>query len=336
MEKMLAVVFKGGGNFSLEEREIPRIKKDDEVLLEVEAASICGTDIQILNVPPGHPANPDTILGHEYTGRIVEKGKAVRGFEVGDRVVIDPNIPCGSCAYCKIGKPNLCLNMTTLGIFIDGGFAKYNVAPQYSLHKIPDEIPPEIAVFTEPLSCVMSGIKKLKPMVGETAVVLGAGPIGLYYIAIFKASGLYVLVSEPSDYRRKFAREMGADLVVDPQETPLEDVVMDKTGIGADIVVDAVGVLFGDALKVVRRGGRVLLFGMNRSVEQHIYQYDITRYEVNIMGTYIADHTFPDAIKALKVLPLRKLITHDLKLQEFEIGLDAMRRKEAIEVILRP
>ncbi len=336
MEKMLAVVFKGDGKFSLEEREIPRIKRDDEVLIEVEAASICGTDIQILNVPPGHPATPDTILGHEYTGKIIEKGREVKGFEVGDRVVIDPNVPCGSCAYCKMGRPNLCVNMTTLGIFIDGGFARYNVAPQYSLHRIPDDIPPEIAVFTEPLSCVVSGVKKLKPMIGETAVVLGAGPIGLYYIAIFKASGVRVIVSEPSDYRRGFAEEMGADMIVNPQETSLKDVVMDETDIGADIVVDAVGVLFGDALEVVRRGGKVLLFGMNRSVEQRLYQYDITRHEINVMGTYIADHTFPDAIRALKVLPLRKLITHDLKLQDFEVGLNAMRQKEAIEVILRP
>ncbi len=337
-DTMLSVVFKGNGRFSIEQKPIPKITKPDDVLIEVEAASICGTDVQILKVPPGHPANENVILGHEYTGKVVEVGEAVTSVKVGDRIVVDPNITCGTCRYCKIGLPNMCENMTTLGIFIDGGFARYNVAPQKALHKIPPTLPPEIAVFAEPLSCVVNGVQKIKPMAGESAVVLGAGPIGLYYTAIFKASGLKVMVSEISEFRRNFAEKMGADVIVNPQEESLQERVMKETEIGADIVVDAVGTLLRDAITLVRRGGRILAFGMNKAVEQHLYQYDITRNEITIMGTYIAKFTFPATIKMLSagILPLRELITHDIPLSDFEVGLNAMRKGEAVEVILRP
>ena len=337
-DTMLSVVFKGNGRFSIEQKPIPKITKPDDVLIEVEAASICGTDVQILKVPPGHPANENVILGHEYTGKVVEVGEAVTSVKVGDRIVVDPNITCGTCRYCKIGLPNMCENMTTLGIFIDGGFARYNVAPQKALHKIPPTLPPEIAVFAEPLSCVVNGVQKIKPMAGESAVVLGAGPIGLYYTAIFKASGLKVMVSEISEFRRNFAEKMEADVIVNPQEESLQERVMKETEIGADIVVDAVGTLLRDAITLVRRGGRILAFGMNKAVEQHLYQYDITRNEITIMGTYIAKFTFPATIKMLSagILPLRELITHDIPLSDFEVGLNAMRKGEAVEVILRP
>ncbi len=338
VDTMLGVVFKGEGKFSLEQRPVPKCTRADDVLIEVESASICGTDVQILKVPPGHPANEDVILGHEYTGKVIEVGEAVTSVEVGDRVVIDPNITCGTCRYCKIGQPNMCENMTTLGIFIDGGFAKYNVAPQKALHKIPSTLPSEIAVFAEPLSCVVNGIQKIRPAAGESAIVLGAGPIGLYYTALLKASGLKVIVSEISEFRSKFARKMGADVIVNPQEESLEKRVMEVTEIGADIVVDAVGILLPDALTLVRRGGRILAFGMNKAVEQHLHQYDITRKEVTIFGTFIAKFTFPATIKILSsnILPLRELITHDIPLSDFKVGMDAMRKGEAVEVVLRP
>ena len=126
---MKCAVFHGPGDLRVEERHQPALRAAADVLLRVEAASICGTDLHILADPPGHPATPGTILGHEYIAEVVDAGDGVEGLRAGDRVVVDPNLTCGRCAYCRRGAANLCLNMTTLGIFIDGGFAEYNVAP---------------------------------------------------------------------------------------------------------------------------------------------------------------------------------------------------------------
>jgi threonine dehydrogenase-like Zn-dependent dehydrogenase len=235
--------------------------------------------------------------------------------------------------------PNMCENMTTLGIFIDGGFAQYNVAPEEALHEIPSEMPPERAVFAEPLSCVVNAVDKLKPQPGESAVILGAGPIGLLFIQMLVATGVKPLIaSEPVEFRRKVAWESGAQVVVDPQKENLRERVMELTNRGVDMAVDAVGVLFEDAVKLVRPGGRVMIFGQNETFTAQFKPYYITRYEKRILGSFIAKFTFPKAIKLLEsdLLQTDKLVTHQLKLEEFSKGLELMRKGEAIKVILKP
>ncbi len=336
---MKAVVFEGEGKYSIKDVPEPKIEKSTDVLLEVLAASICGTDLHILEVPPGHPATPGVILGHEYVGKVVEVGSEVQNLKVGDHVVVDPNITCGFCDYCRLGLPNMCENMTTLGIFINGGFAKYNVAPAKQLYKISKDLPIEEAIFAEPLSCVLNATRKIALHPGESAVVLGAGPIGLYFTMLLKSAGGYpVIVSEPHPFRRSKALEVGADIVVNPKEEDLREKVLEATRLGADVVVDAVGVLLEDALKVVRRGGRVLLFGQNAQYVNKIRQNDITRNEITVMGSYIANRTFPMVVKVLeaRLLPLTKLITDRIKISEFEKGLAKMREGSAIEVIVYP
>lgn len=338
-KKMLAAVFEGKGKLNLKQVLTPEIKKADEVLLQVETAGICGTDMRILEVPPGHPATEGVILSHEYTGKVLEVGGAVTQFKKGDRVVVDPNITGGNCSYCKIGMPNMCENMTTLGIFINGGFARYNVAPAKALHKISPNLLAELAVFTEPLSCVVSATQRLNVHPGEVVVVLGAGPIGLLFVQMFKVSGAgKIIVSEISEYRAKFAYQSGASRVVNPLQDNLERIVKEETLVGADVVVDAVGTLFGSAMAIVRRGGRILLFGQNYQAKTQVAQNDITRNELTVMGSFIARFTFPTAIKIIesKVLNLEKLITDKLPLEDIHKGIEAMRKGEAIKVIIRP
>ncbi|HHY46095.1 MAG TPA: alcohol dehydrogenase catalytic domain-containing protein [Firmicutes bacterium] len=336
---MLGAIFEGEGKLTLKEVDVPRVRNEDDVLLEVEMASICGTDVHILATPPGHPATPGSILGHEYVGRVIEIGKGVTSLLPGDRVVVDPNLTCGLCRYCQMGLRNMCENMTTLGIFIDGGFARYNVAPVKALYKISPNLPRDLAVFAEPLSCVINGTRKVALHPGESVVVLGAGPIGLLYTQMFKAAGAgKIIVSEVSPLRADRARASGAHLVVNPREQDLADVVKHETGIGADLVVDAVGALFGEALRLVRRGGKVLLFGMNQQAKSEIRQYDITRYEVDVMSAYISKNTFPPAIKVLEsgVIDPRVLITHRISLEDISSGIEAMRNGEAIKVVITP
>ncbi|HOX40485.1 MAG TPA: zinc-dependent alcohol dehydrogenase family protein [Candidatus Brocadiia bacterium] len=337
--KMKAVIFDAPGHYKVGQAPVPAIQKPTDVLLQVEASSICGTDVHILEVPPGHPATVGSILGHEYTGKVLEVGKAVNHLAPGDRVVVDPNITCGRCGPCREGMHNMCDNMTTLGIFMDGGFAEYNVAPAQQLFPIPMEMPPEDAVFCEPLACVVNGCRRAALQTGERAVVLGAGPIGLLFTQMLKASGAgKVIVAEISPFRSKLAKKSGADIVVNPQKDDVAAIVKEETGGGPEVVVDAVGSLMPQAIDLVARGGRVLLFGQNSNAKPPITQNLITRKEIAVLGSYIARHTFPQAVKILAggLLNLKPLVTHRISLDEFDSGLKAMQEGRAVEVIVFP
>jgi len=338
-QTMTAAVFEGEGRLAIKDMPVPRIKRGDEVLIRVLACGVCGTDLHILSVPPGHPANAGVILGHEYTGEVVEVGDQVTHVRPGDRVVVDPNLTCGFCRYCQSGMRHMCANMTTLGIFLDGGFAPYNVAPARAVYPIDKSVPPHLAAFAEILSCIASGARKVSIQPGDSVVILGAGPAGLLFTQVAKAAGAgKLIVAETSPFRRRFALESGADLAVDPREVDLKSAVLDATKGGADVVIDAVGSLFGAALQLARRQGKVLLFGMDQTASSTVRQVDITRNELVVLGSYIADFTFPAAIKMIEsgVLRLEKLITHRIPVRDLPKGLDALERREAIKVIVDP
>lgn len=233
--------------------------------------------------------------------------------------------------------PNLCENMVSLGEQMDGAFAEYSLMPVTALHKISPELDPELAVFAEPLSCVVNATQKIKTQPGENVAVLGAGPIGLLFIQMFKACGARkIIVAEVSKYRAKYALETGATRLINPLTEDLEGIVSKETTIGADVVVDAVGTLFREDLKLVRSGGKVLLFGQNFKARTEITQNDITKNEINILGNYIAKYTFPLAIRIIEsnVLNLKKLITHRFSLGNIHKGIEVMKRREAIKVII--
>jgi len=336
---MKCAVFQGPGDLRVVERPSPRIARDDEVLLRVEAASICGTDLHILADPPGHPATPGAILGHEYVGEVTGAGDAVEGLAIGDRVVVDPNLTCGRCAYCRRGAHNQCLHMTTLGIFLDGGFAEYNVAPARALYRIDRQTPLDQAVFAEPLACVLNGFGQAGLALGDSVVILGAGPIGLLFLMLFRTGGAgKVGVVEITPARRRLAAAAGADAVWNPRETDLAAQVREWSELGADIVVDTVGSLFPECLRLVRRGGRVVLFGMNQQARPAVSQYEITRHEITVTGTYIARRTFPQTVRTLESgrLRLEPLITHRIGLEEISGILPELKSGEAVEVVIRP
>ncbi len=338
-ERMPAVVFHGEGRWALEERPVPSVRNPDEVLLQVEACGICGTDLHILEVPPGHPATPGVILGHEVIGRVVEVGPAVTHLRPGDRVAVAPNLYCGVCRFCQRGLFNHCERFTTLGIFLDGGLAPYEVAPARALFPISPDVPLERAIFTEVLSTVVGGTLQARLHPGEHAVVLGCGPVGLLFLQIFRASGAGSLIAvDIAPFRLEFARRAGADFMVNPREQDVEAVVQEVTGIGADVVVDAVGSLIGTTLRLVRPGGTVVLFGMNARARAEIAQYDITRRELRVVGSYVGRHTFPLAIQMLErgVIRPEELVTHRLPLEQFGDGLEQLRRGEAVKVMIVP
>jgi len=229
--------------------------------------------------------------------------------------------------------------MTTLGIFIDGGFTQYNIAPANALFKISNDVPLEQAIFAEPLSCVLNGVIRVEPRPGESALVLGAGPIGLYFVGIFRMHGLgTIIVSEPNPARAQMAVSLGATEVVNPVDRNITEAVRERTGIGADIAVDAVGALMPDAIASVRKGGKVLLFGMNSEAVAEVHQNDLTRNEIELAGSFIANNTFPATVELLESrrLDLQQLVTHRFSLNDIHAAIDAMRSGEAIKVLVDP
>ena len=154
--------------------------------------------VHILSTPPSYPANQGIVQGHEFVGRVEEVGSAVTTIKPGDRVVLDPNVFCGECYQCKKGNFNMCENVYVLGITDNGGFGEYAVAPCKMCVKISQELPAETAIFAEPLTCVVSAVNKIRLLPGESVLVLGAGPIGLYFTMLLKANGAgKIIVSEP-------------------------------------------------------------------------------------------------------------------------------------------
>jgi 2-desacetyl-2-hydroxyethyl bacteriochlorophyllide A dehydrogenase len=320
-----AAVLADVGTLAVQERAEPALRADDEVLLDVEACGICGTDLHILATPPGHPANVGVVLGHEFVGIAAEVGSAVLGVEVGDRVAVAPNLWCGECDSCRRGLRNQCENGTTYGIFIDGGLAPRAVVKARACYPVSRELPPHVAALTEPLSTVVHGARQASVFPGESAVVIGAGPIGAMFCALLDAGGATVTVIEPTPERARLARDLGAAAVVTPDE--IED-------LHADVVVDAVGSQLETALNVAARGGRVLLFGMNAQARTEVAQSRITREELTILGSYVGQDVFPAAIRLLEQgrIPFDRLVTHRVSVDELPDTIQELRAGRALKV----
>ena len=336
-ETMRAAVFESVGVLKIKDGPVPKIQKPDDIIVKVEMCSICGTDVHIMSVPPGYEAKPGTILGHELVGEVVQVGDGVKTIKVGDRIVTNPNDYCGVCVYCKKNLPNFCENIIPMGIEADGGFAEYVKVTEKVAFKIKDDLPPSIAAFAEPLACLLRGTKKLPISPGDSVLVCGAGAIGLMFAQIAKAAGAYpVIVSEPVKSRRDVAKECGADIVVDPINEDLSKVVTDATGIGVDYALDVVGSQLNTCIYNARKGGTVLLFGLNSKVDDSVHQMDLTTREVSILGTWLANATFPAAVKILEsdILNLKPLITHTISLDEIHKGIELLGKGEGIEILV--
>lgn len=345
---MRAAVFGGVG--SMEVREVERPEAGvGEVLVKVGANTICGTDLRIFRGEKTAGISPPAIIGHEVAGRVVEIGRGVSGFEVGTAVTITPMIPCGGCFYCRRDMENVCENVIAVGYETPGGLAEYMKIPAKALEMgclfaAGSDIPPERLSLVEPLSCCVFGQVKSPVEAGDTVLIVGAGPIGLFHVQLALLAGAKtVIVSQRSEYRRKLAAGFGAQVVVDPESEDLAEVVREHTeGRGVDAAFLCIGVpqLVNDVLRLTRKGGRVNLFaGLAGSglseVEANLIHYGGLAV-TGQTGARRADFRVAlDLVESGKI-ETERMITARFPLEDAPKAMEAAGSRDGIKVAVMP
>jgi 2-desacetyl-2-hydroxyethyl bacteriochlorophyllide A dehydrogenase len=338
---MQAAVFKGlEEGLKVEHREKPS-PKENEVLIRVHACGICGSDLAILE--GRHPSKPPVILGHELGGEVEEVGVAVKSVKIGDHVVVDPNVTCGRCRNCRDGRKNMCENMIELGITKDGAFTRYMVAPENSVYRIPSDLDWKSAALIEPLSCVVHGFKKTRVKPFETAVVYGAGPMGLLWVSMLKHVGTRKVISvDIADKRRKIAEKLGADVSINPlEENPVARVEKETDGIGADVGVEVIGrpETVENTIRSLGPGGRAVIMGVTKKgLTAPIGPFDVMAREIEIYGSNANLDGFIPAIRLVEsgVIPVDEIISHEISVTDIQRAISLCRSGEAMKILIIP
>lgn len=263
---MLAAVLHGPNDLRVEEVPEPNLGAG-QVKIRVAACGICGSDLHLLRGAgwAGDSSRPPLVIGHEFAGTVVEAGRGVGRVSTGDAVSVRPLVACGDCAACKDGFANVCARVRFYGVStgLAGGMAEFVVVDAENVHGLPAGLSPAKAALAEPLAVGVHAARRGLEQGGETAVILGGGPIGVAIFLSLRDLGLSdAFVVEPSATRREAIRGLGADVVIDPTEVDVRDQISTLTGgRGADICFDAAGApqTFTDAQRVTARRGRIVL-----------------------------------------------------------------------------
>ncbi len=338
----MSAVFYGPGMMKLEDRVLT-LPGTHEVVIRVETCGVCGTDFHIASGEA--PARAPVVLGHEYCGQVVEVGDMVRSVYVGDWVAIDPNMPCGQCAQCRLGQPHLCSSLEALGVTKDGGFAAYSVAPESQCHRIPEGLSPVEGAFAEPVACCVHGIALAGIQAGDDVVIFGAGPIGLILMQLALGAGAArVVVSEPVASRRDLAMKLGAACAVDPSDMTEEEIRAEIAVMvphGARVVIETAGRAdtVRASVSVAARGGAVLLFAVApEKLEVPISPFEIYRKELRIQGSYVNPYTFSRGLSMLASgkVNVKPLVERDVALDELPEILSSGRSSGGAKLMVRP
>ncbi len=330
----------------LVEMDVPQIGPND-VLLKIGATAICGSDIHFYkydNFAQTRLAIPVT-LGHEFAGEIVEAGKEVSGFKVGDQVAADSHIVCGKCEVCRLGLQHICQNLDIFGNRVNGSFAEYMAVPETSLWKLGTDVPYEIGAIMEPLGGAVQTVL-IEPVTAQSVGIFGDGPIALFAVGVARASGarkVYHIGKYPA--RLEIAKKMGADVAYNINEIdPVEAILDDTNGVGIDISLEMAGSpsSIQQAFDSVRKGGRVSMFGLTAQPIEFDINYAITLRQVKVLGV-AGRHMWDtwrqmDGLLQSGLLDPRPVITHDLPMSEFEKGFEYMMssNRTAAKIVLRP
>ena len=338
---MKAAVYYGLDDIRIEDRPKPSVG-DDEVLIEMKACGVCGSDLMEWYLRSRAPL----VLGHEPAGVVVEAGKNVKNFRVGDRVFAHHHVADLTCYYCKHGDYTLCPQFAQTHLE-PGGFAEYFKVPPPNLQvdtlKLPDNLSFEEATLIEPVGCCIRAQNKVGIQKGDSVVVVGAGPSGIIHAMLAKIAGAsQVLVTDLVDYRLKMAERLGADLAINSQrENVLEKVRLSTENRGADIVIVTApnAKAVEDSVQMVRRGGRILLFAPTQPDQYaRLSPHRLFFSEITVVPSYSVSHI--ETRKALQLissgtLKAKELITHRFPLSQTQEAFQtAAKSKECLKVVV--
>lgn len=315
-----------------------------DVLVKVHACGVCGTDVHIYHGEEGSAeVTPPVVLGHEFSGVVEKVGEAVTVCKPGDHVAVDPNIYCGKCRPCRMGKKQNCRNLFAVGVNTNGGFADYCLVPQEQCIVVEKTTDLDVAAMMEPLACAIHGIDNLGIVPGENVLVIGGGAIGLIMVQLAKLSGAAkVLLSEPVEVRQKIGLEVGANAVVNPMTEDLGAKIREVFGTdGADAVIECVGntIAVKQAIASAGLGGKILIFSVpsvGTSVELPLM--DVFKKELKITGSIINPDTNQRAIDLIDSgrIEIKKLITHVFDIDHVEDAIKCQMGNASIKVIVKP
>lgn len=340
---MMKAVVKESAEVDFVFKEVPvPAPKADEVLIRVEAVGLCGTDLPIFKGirPIPYPMIP----GHEFAGVVVSAGSEVRAFGEGDRVAPGLVVHCGRCDYCRRGLESLCDNLYELGIHVDGAFAQYVVAPEKTLHRLPDAMGFDQGAAIDPIASAYRPVRKAAIGSDDTVVVFGPGPIGLYALQIAMAEGarrVAVVGTEDDAQRLALARQLGADMTVNiARQSPAEAVARWTGGEMADVVVEATGVasVAADCLSCLKKAGRLSLAGIFHHPSS-LDLGDVVRREIAITGSIC--YTWRDFQACLDLVAQGRvrvdpLISHRMPLENMAEALAIAERRESVKIVFSP
>ena len=267
---MKAILYEGPGKLVVRDVPKPRVGPTD-LLVRVRAAGICGSDLEMArgNRPS---VIPPRIPGHEVAGEVAEAGSQATRFQEGDRVVVEPIISCGECRNCRVGRYNICRELKFVGVHTDGAFAEFLVMPEWRVYRFPEHLSYEEAAVLEPTAVGVHVVNRAQVSLGDTVVILGAGPIALQIAQVAKRRGAcQIIMTDVLDYRLELARKLAADHVINvDRENPLRYIHQVTDGEGADLVIEAVGKsgTILQTMDLVRVGGRIHIAGL--SVERFV------------------------------------------------------------------
>lgn len=329
---MESVVIRKPKEIFVMEKEIPE-PGPGEVLIQVMASGICGTDLHIYRGE--YLGDYPVIPGHEFSGVVTATGSQVTRFNFGDRVAVEPNIACENCSHCLNNRQNFCLNWQAIGVTLPGGMEEYVTAPEKAVFSI-GNLPYEQAAFMEPLSCVVHGVERAHIDLADKVAILGAGPIGDLILQMACLQGAaHITLLENNPGRAELACQLGADQVVNR----MEDLQLNTY----DVVIDATGVIpvMNRAIDFARHGGTVLLFGVPPSGKNMEFEaFKIFQKGLTLLSSYTSVRNSFQAISLLQTgqVQVEPLISHRLPLKELPRALEMIESHDPAvnKVIILP
>jgi len=338
--KALVKFAPGYGNLEVKEVKKPKIT-DNEVLVEIKFAGICGSDIN--HYLGKTKIKTPIILGHEFSGEIKKVGKNVKDWKEGDRIISETSAHfCGTCFFCKQGNYNLCIERKAFGSGVDGAFTRYIAVSSNLIHKIPDILPYDEAALIQPLADVIHAVTlNSKITVGDTIAVLGPGPIGLLTTQVVKAQGAgKVIQTGHHGIRLKIAEKIGADVTIPLEKDPVK-IINDLTdGVGVDVVFETSGAPSAavQAIDMVRKQGQIIIIGVHFTpVKLNLRKIEFN--ELTIRGSAMSNWVdYQRAIKLIsrKTIQVKPIITHIFPITEWEEAFNVIKEKKAGKVLFTP